>query len=500
MTETAVPHVYVRPNPRDLREIPLDTDSALQAIAALTPLQRGVWFALRTHIWLYGELPAAPRQLAAIGGITPRTFEKMAPALAPLFDHDSIGRWHDLDLEEERDRRLDLAPGDRPSLAPGFAAPRPVAPSLSEVRRQAGRKGSDKRWSDRRQRLTIVAGGREDDPAGNLAPSALPQAMANAIANGMANAADGEGSLPAGLPSDSSSPMASASGAQSPSDRLSSFYILEEIEESDGRTDAQRVDAPVGKTDPAAMASDGKPMPVAIAPAAPLEGGAVANGMASGLANGDAPMAKSPGELMASVSALGLANGAATGMANGGATALPYTVGEALGAAPPAPAAAPPPGDAVVIEALVKAGGDKISPSLLTPAGIAPVRAWLGLGADLTRHVMPAVADCTRSLSQPLQSFKAPFLRQAVESQRKRDRGAAKSDVPLSDAFASKVFVAVDSPQWRAWCEYKRKRTMFSFERASDKRRGTYVDDEWPPGVDPTLYDVAQATEPAGSG
>ena len=134
MSLTTEPSVqtYVRPRARDFGDLPLDTVELLDVMSGLTSLQLGVYMRLRASLWLRGSLPVGLKALAAIAQVTPRTFERMAPCLAPLFDHGADGRWHDHALEKKRGNRAVLEVEERA-----------VDPGLSAKRSAAGKRGAE---------------------------------------------------------------------------------------------------------------------------------------------------------------------------------------------------------------------------------------------------------------------------------------------------------------------------------------------------------------------
>ena len=445
MTDVASSQVYVRPNLRDLREIPLDSDTAMRARMSLTPRELGVWFNLRTHLWMFGDLPAAPRRLAAIGGVGAKSFEKMIPVLAPLFDRDETGRWRDLDLEEERGMRLDLTPCQPRSPA---LEERRIDPNLSETRSRAGREGGRRRWEERRKRLQLIEGGRDTDgSAPSIDDAGQASGMADGMANGIAKPAMADMAKSVDLPSGFASVLPSfarSDGSDAPglSDRLSvglqeveSESLQQVREESDRPTAGARADADDGKTSgkPAGAGSggDGKTDP-------------------SALANGSsAPMAKSEA------------------------------------AAPSVKDATAVLSDAAIVEALREAGKGKIPLTLLTPSAIAPIRVLVDLGCGLTRDIVPAVAAFVGGLSGPLRSWQAKPIREAALALRDQaaSTGAARA------AFDKLVFIAEDTPQWRAWLDHKGKKTHFKTQKNGRGPFGCYFASEWPPDVDARLYD-----------
>lgn len=134
MSDAASPTVqtYTRPRTREFGDMPLDTVDLLDVMSGLSSLQLGVYMRLRASLWLRGALPVGFKALAQIGQVTPRTFERMVPFLAPLFDHDESGRWRDHALERKRGNRVVLAIEDRV-----------VDPDLSAKRSAAGRAGAE---------------------------------------------------------------------------------------------------------------------------------------------------------------------------------------------------------------------------------------------------------------------------------------------------------------------------------------------------------------------
>ncbi len=182
MSDVAVSTFYQRPSLRDLADMPMPTMEVVRARASLAANQLGVWLALKTHLWLYGELPAPTcpsqvRRLADIGGVASRTFRAMMPALAPLFDQDSYGRWGDREWEAERDRRLDLPPARRvfvDDLLPADADAREPDPGKSRAGALGGQRSAETR---RNKRLRLLQGGRDE----NLAPSSIAPQTADLL-------------------------------------------------------------------------------------------------------------------------------------------------------------------------------------------------------------------------------------------------------------------------------------------------------------------------------
>ncbi|WP_158811209.1 hypothetical protein, partial [Beijerinckia sp. L45] len=190
----------------------------MRARLSLTPRELGVWFNLRTHLWMFGELPVALKRLAAIGGIGARSFEKMMPVLQPLFDRDDAGRWRDLDLEEERNTRLDLTP--EPRAIQNFGDARRVDPALSEARRRAGQDGARKRWENR-GRLQVVGGTHDADRLPSASTEAMANVGADTMANGIANGMANETVLPSGFAA--ALPSVAMSGASEARSKLASL-------------------------------------------------------------------------------------------------------------------------------------------------------------------------------------------------------------------------------------------------------------------------------------
>ena len=406
--------------------MPLDMDLAMRARLSLTPRELGVWFNLRTHLWLFGELPAfavQPRRLAAIAGVGPRSLQTMLPALAPLFDRDEYGRLRDVDLEDERDTRLDLAPAERPPLP----EPRQVDPSLSEKRSRSGKGGADARWAkNRAARLQLIDGGR---PSINDAE----------MANGMAKSPGDDMAKPVDLPAGFASVLPTfakpaGSGSHGLTDRFS--IDSEKLERSDRPSEGARADADDGKssgTSPeAANGRDGKP---------------------------DRP---------------GMANVSTPPMANTGIEAPPPRVAQDIAFS-----------DTAIVDALRLAGKGKIPLNLLTPSAVAPIRVLIDLGCSLPRDIVPAVAGFVARLNGPLRSWQAKAIREAAIASREH---AAREDAARAKS-EKLVFVVADTPQWRAWLDHKGKKTYFKTQKNGSGPFGGYFPSEWPPGVDARLYD-----------
>lgn len=167
----------------------------------LTPKQRGVWLALRCHIWQHGRLPPNPVHLAGVAGLHPRAWHAMEPVLQPLFDQDEAGAWHDFELEEERAAVL----AKRARLAKSGAA------------------GAEGRWKPR-----LVDG---------------QNAMANAMANAIDEDAENGGLELAGAMAVGASPLAS----HGPTVGLKSLNPEDKFEDTDGRTDGRATTDAIGQ-------------------------------------------------------------------------------------------------------------------------------------------------------------------------------------------------------------------------------------------------------------
>ncbi len=432
------------------------------AASLLAPLQLGAFVKLVRALWQQGSLPVGLKAIAKKAGVGPRTFEKMAPELEPLFDRDHHGRWRNLDLEAERTMRLGREPDTELSVD-GAAPRRVVNPDLSAKRSAAAKKRNEVYWSSRRAQLQLLEGGLAD---GSQNATAIAKEVANPVANGEA-ASDETLVVDFGVLR--SFATASASGAPGLSDRLFDSQAKERIEESDGRTDAPGADAVDRKFEAAEAVIDRK---------------SAMSGTVEGT-GGPSQTAPPP-----------IANGSATTIASavGAVASLPYTVGEALignaGAAP----AAPVPSDAAIIAALREACGAKLPPHRLTPDGVAPIRDLLNEGCDFMRDVVPAFAAGICGLKSPLKSLRASYLHDMARANRDE---AARARSRMTDEAArhhdGKVFVEEGSPPWRAWLKAKGVTSYMTFLAEDRKRRGWRFPSLWPPGWDEARLATVEA-------
>ncbi len=409
MSESVACVPYQRPRVAERGDIRFSAVDVLEAMACLPTLAFGAWQRLQYHAWLRGVLPTGVSDLAALAGVTPRTFEKMLPALEPLFDRDDQGRLRVYDMEAQR--------GDLP-IAPA-AKVRSIDPRVSDARSAAGARGAQARWNKRN--LKVIEG------------SAIGSEVHGPMANGMANEPDfakTEAAQAVGFAtSDVANRMATPSGAPGLSDGLQEIESKSSIEDTDGRTDAQRVEAADGKPD-GTFATD----PVSQA-AGPLANGDGKPGSPEPPAT-EAPMAKADGK--------------------------------------PAPALMAQRGPSVseILAVLETAGAGKIPDILLTPTAIEPVRQLMAEGCDLQRDIVPAVRGFTGGLREPLKTWKAQAIRDAACRARDKSRREGIPAVAVRPVVCHKP----GTPQYEAWLAHQGKR---SFPGGAG---GWYFPSEWPPG------------------
>lgn len=140
----------------DLGEPPPYVYDLMLARSMLKPPQLAAYLNLVYALWFEGRLPVGLKALATKAGVGPKAFERMAPALSSRFDHAADGRWRNLDLEDERARRLGCEPGEEPQEDVGPAR-HSVDTRLSQIRSEVGSRGGKKTQSRRReQALRLV--------------------------------------------------------------------------------------------------------------------------------------------------------------------------------------------------------------------------------------------------------------------------------------------------------------------------------------------------------
>jgi hypothetical protein len=147
----------------------------------------------------------------------------------------------------------------------------------------------------------------------------------------------------------------------------------------------------------------------------------------------------------------------------------------------PAREAADRPTDEFLISKLTEAIGAKAAPGLLTVGGIRPLRELIDRGGyDFELDVLPEVRGfACRLRDGPWRKFspRTDLFDKIRDRRRLRLANEAKAR-----GQPAQVFVAFDSPQWRAWLAHEGKpRPAQDCAVGGRRRKGWYFPSEWPP-------------------
>lgn len=143
---------------------------------------------------------------------------------------------------------------------------------------------------------------------------------------------------------------------------------------------------------------------------------------------------------------------------------------------PPAAAARPTDDDDKAFKSKVREALGPKTAEAVASAVVPTLRVLIADGCDFERDVLPKLRDiATSGLKTPAPAFLGQQIRE------RRDARVAAAAARGAAPAAPQVFVAADTPQWRAWAIHTGRRWPTSARNGT----GWYFASEWPPGSEP---------------
>ena len=167
-----------------LAGMPVDLRWLFDAASELSHKDFSVYTRLFVNLVKYGPLPTGYKQLAEIGKVSVRYFERVAFDLSKHFERTAEGRWTIHTIAQARSTRITGQAEDK---------------TKDPVKQASGKRGADSRWSKTKPQPLMIVGRLDRTDGDGTLPSGAIQSMAKPIAETMAKPADvpsADGTLP----------------------------------------------------------------------------------------------------------------------------------------------------------------------------------------------------------------------------------------------------------------------------------------------------------------